>query len=198
VLGGDPAVDHTDDDAVAVQALDAAQPVLTVEQAEKRRAVAERERAHLVFPDVQDFRHMPDHGRLFGRHARRKTIETVTVAVDPLDASAGLVDHASVLVRKLRNIGLDVRIFPVEANARRMANAAARTFGHCRLPLRCRRRAHLHDVDLAVDRIVSTLEANPYIAPVPHHRPRRRGRSCQDDQKATQQHELDDLHGVSR
>src|SRR5690606_20208316 len=87
------AVDDRDDYSLPIQSGSAAQADVIFEQAEKLRAVAGAERAHLVFPDTQHFRLVLELVGLGGRHASRETVQAVAVAVDLLrgDASEDLV-----------------------------------------------------------------------------------------------------------
>ena len=188
VSGRDAAVDDADDDAIAVQAFDAAQAAVGIEQAQECRAVARRHRPHFVFPDCRDFRQVLELLGLRRTHAGGETVDAEAIAVDLARPWPGFGQDAALFFVQPRHVCLDVRAAAVELHAGGDGNFCL---------LFCdRRRAELDDVDLGLPGLVTAGQLHRYVACIDQHRFCRGGGG--NGEQAAEQDQAGDQHGVSR
>ena len=81
----DTAVYHTNDDALAIKAERTSQAAVPIEEAKKPRAISRSKRPDFVFPYFQYAIVAAQFVGLYRRHARGKTVQAVSIAVDLVD-----------------------------------------------------------------------------------------------------------------
>ena len=149
MLRVDSTVDEGDNDSVPVQPFGSAQPDVGLKQAEEARAEIGCQRPDLVFPDMQDLRHVLEPVRLRGGHLGRKPVEAVAVAVDLLRVGRSEREQCFLLGAQPRGVTLDCRTGFVEPYTRQFLHGHRRAgLAQRRVILGSRRRAQLDDVYL--------------------------------------------------
>jgi len=159
VLRVDAAVDEADDDAVTIQSFRAPQSAVRVEQPQETGTEIGRQRPDLVFPDVQHLGHVLELVRLRRGHLGRKAVEAVTIAVELPGVGCGTREERVLLCAELFGVSRDRGAGLVETRLRRLSHGRhGGGFVECRMKLGGRRRAQLHDIDLARIRVIDARE----------------------------------------